>query len=384
MTTTIFVGTSFGDEGKARIIDDLSENATMVVRSAGGANAGHTVVVNGKKTIFKLIPSGILREGVKCVLGQGMVIDLITLTNEMEALEKSGVNFKDRLFISDKAHVVTYEHKDIDAKRNKLIGTTKRGIGPAYEAKISRRAKRLKEVLGSRSYGKGTDLIRKCVAPNTSFLINKEIANGGTVFLEGAQGTLLDIDHGTYPYVTSSNCTAGGACTGTGISPLKIDKVIGITKSYLTRVGNGPFPTELVIPTEADWLRERGHEYGSVTGRPRRVGWLDLPLLKYSHMINGFTSLAMTKLDILSGKEFIPVCTGYSNMSFSEFDIDKLDSVDPEYSFLEGWREDIAQVRSWEDLPKNARKYIEFVEAQVGVPIDFISVGPERSQTIRR
>jgi adenylosuccinate synthase len=388
--STVFVGLQWGDEGKGRVIDYVSEFSEVVVRFAGGPNAGHTLNVDGRKTILRLIPSGILQPHTKCYLGQGMVLDPSVLAEEIRALRKLGVELQDRLFVSAKAHMIMPEHLTADADGNG-IGTTKKGVGPAYASKINRKSVRLHDYINTpkeddTSEGQRNDIntIRPFVQYNCAYVLNTHIQSGDAVIFEGAQGTLLDIDHGTYPYVTSSNSTAGGACTGTGVSPTHITSVLGITKAYTTRVGDGPFPSELDGQL-ADDLRKAGQEFGSVTKRPRRIGWLDIPLLRYAAMVNGCDLIAITKLDILSGLDEIKVCTGYK---YGEINTDiipfNLTDAKPVYTVLPGWKEDISGARSLDDLPHAARSYVEFIEKSLDVRAVLVSVGAEREAIIDR
>jgi len=421
MSGVITIGVAFGDCGKGKVVDCLAKDMDVVVRSTGGSNAGHTIVVDGKKYIFRLIPSGILNENTVCVLAQGMVIDPNVLTDELETLDKLGVDWSDRLFISDRAHIILPTHIERDKKADKdnKIGTTKKGIGPAYTDKVSRNGIRICDLFLSNDdlverlkyhYSfifTSDDIINSearleclklksflglvnCNIVDTSFLINERLNCGDRVLFEGAQGTLLDIDHGTYPFVTSSNPVASGICTGSGVGPKAIDKVIGITKAYVTRVGSGPFPTKL-DGDKAEFLQKAGAEFGSVTGRPRDVGWLDLPLLWYAKEINSLDELALMKLDVLSGLDEIKVCIGYENICFvrggdcsDPVPINNLDKVNPIYVRLDGWKEDISGVRDYVDLPKAAQDYIGFIEGMLNININFVSVGPDREQTIIR
>jgi adenylosuccinate synthase len=384
---TVFVGLTFGDEGKGRIIDYVSEFSDVVVRYAGGPNAGHTLDVDGQKTILRLVPSGILQDHTKCYLAQGMVLDPFVLADEIKALQKLGIDLHDRLYVSAKAHMIMPEHLTADYDGNG-IGTTKKGVGPAYASKVNRKSVRLHDYINTENMSdqelEVVNTIRPFVQYNCAYILNTHIQNGDAVIFEGAQGTLLDIDHGTYPYVTSSNSTAGGACTGTGVSPTHITSVLGITKAYTTRVGDGPFPTE-INGDLADTLRNAGQEFGSVTKRPRRIGWLDMPLLKYATMINGCEQIAITKLDILSGLDEIKVCTGYK---YSEIDTDiipfNLNDAKPIYTTLPGWKEDISGVRSLSGLPDAARQYVNFIEKSLDVTAILVSVGSEREAIIDR
>jgi adenylosuccinate synthase len=423
MPTVVIVGAQWGDEGKGKIVDFCTEYADVVVRYAGGPNAGHTLVVGDDKLIVRLIPSGILRPKTHCVLAHGMVIDPAVLVAEMDELERRGLSPATRLFVSDRAHVILPFHVALDTARETTgkggltLGTTKRGIGPAYEDKAARRGLRMGLL---RDLAKAKTIIEQAIVAwtptmralgvevpsaaaiveqlrplaariepqlrDTSRLVNEAIRDGQSVLLEGAQGTLLDIDYGTYPYVTSSSASAAGAAAGSGIGPTRVDAVVGITKAYATRVGEGPFPTELLDATGAK-LREDGAEFGSVTGRPRRTGWLDLPALRYAARVNGLDGLAITKLDVLTGHPKLKVCVAYqtSHGRTSEFPIDLLDEprqITPIYETLDGWTESLAQVRTRDDLPRAARDYLRFLEHESGVPLYLISVGARRTETI--
>jgi adenylosuccinate synthase len=423
MSTVVIVGAQWGDEGKGKIVDFCTEHADLVVRYAGGPNAGHTLVVGDDKLIVRLFPSGILRRSTQCVLAQGMVIDPTVLVGELDELERRGLAPAPRLFISDRAHVILPFHVAIDAQREgstkggRALGTTKRGIGPAYEDKAGRRGLRmglLRDFAEAESYislaiqawaptmrelGLEVPAVRGILdqlrplaerlvprVTDTSAILDQAIRAGKHVLLEGAQGTLLDIDNGTYPYVTSSSATSGGAASGAGIGPTRIDSVVGITKAYATRVGEGPFPTELHDAT-GERLREDGAEFGSVTGRPRRTGWLDLPALRYAARINGLDGLAVTKLDVLTGHRELKVCVAYetSGGKTSDFPIEQIHrpgAVKPVYETLAGWTESLAGVRKQADLPKAARDYLAFLEEKAGVPIHMISVGARRDETM--
>lgn len=418
MSCTVVIGTQWGDEGKAKMIDYYSRNADIIVRYQGGANAGHTVVVNGKKHVFHLIPSGILHEGKECVVGNGVVVDPVQLVQEFDLLEKEGLQIRDRIYISDAAHLILPYHKAVDAAmeevRSNKIGTTKRGIGPAYADKCLRTGIRigdifdddfLKERLATalkfknlqleHCYNKETftidemmDLLvefRERVADmirNTPYFLHTSLSEGKKILLEGAQGNGLDIDHGTYPYVTSSNPTIGGALMGSGLNYSAISEVVGITKAYITRVGEGPFPTE-EVGEKGDMIREKGGEYGATTGRPRRCGWFDVELLKHTARINGLTSIALTKMDVLSGQEKIKVAVGYTveGKNLDYFPSSLQHKVTPRYQELEGWKEDISECKSYDDLPSAAKEYIAFIEKAVGVPVSIVSVGPDRMNT---
>ncbi len=419
MSVTVLVGSQWGDEGKGKIVDILSEKFDIVARYQGGANAGHTVEIGEKQYILHLIPSGILRDGVKCVIGNGVVIDPQALLDEIKILEDNGIKVEGRLFISHNAHLIMPYHKLFDSisesGKNK-IGTTGRGIGPCYIDKFDRKGIRIvdllnrdvlekklrqnvdeKNILLKKLYGdKGFD-IEEIIKEYISFdeaidsyvtdvplMLNNAIKEGKNILLEGAQGTLLDVDHGTYPFVTSSNPTSGGACTGSGIPPNKIDNVFGIVKAYTTRVGNGPFPTELTDEA-GEKLRQEGAEFGATTGRPRRCGWFDAFLVRYSEMINGIDAVAVTKLDVLSIFEKIKVCVGYklNEKLLKSFpsDVDRLSSVTPVYETVDGWMEDISECKSYNELPPKTKEYLEVISDQANIKIELVSVGPKRRQT---
>ncbi len=419
MRVTVLVGSQWGDEGKGKIVDILSENYEIVTRYQGGANAGHTVTIGDKQYILHLIPSGILRENVTCVIGNGVVIDPNALLDEIELLRKNGISVEGRLFISHNAHLIMPYHKlldNINENNGNKIGTTGRGIGPCYIDKYARKGIRIVDLLNKKvledkirenlkeknnllkkiynhaeldveeiikEYMEFDKAIDKYVKDVPSYL-NNAIAEGKSILLEGAQGALLDVDHGTYPYVTSSSPTSGGACTGTGIPPTKITLVIGIVKAYTTRVGFGPFPTELTDDTGEN-LRKIGAEYGATTGRPRRCGWFDAFLVKYSATINGIEEAAITKLDVLSSFDEIKVCTGYelNGKTLRSFptDVQRLSEVKPVYKSFKGWKSDISGCRSYSELPSEAKEYLEFIANHTGVKITIVSVGPKRDQT---
>jgi len=419
MGVTVLVGSQWGDEGKGKIVDILSEKYDIVARYQGGANAGHTVEIGDKQFILHLIPSGILRENVKCFIGNGVVIDPQALLDEIELLEKSGIKVTDRLFISHNAHLIMPYHKLLDSISEggkQKIGTTGRGIGPCYIDKFDRKGIRIvdllnKEVLEKKirsNLEEKNNLLKKLYAhdglnidemiaeylkfdqaidsyvADVPLLLNNAINEGKNVLLEGAQGALLDVDHGTYPFVTSSSPTSGGASTGTGIPPNKIDSVFGIVKAYTTRVGNGPFPTEL-IDADGELFRKEGAEFGATTGRPRRCGWFDAFLVKYAVMINGVDSVAVTKLDVLSAFENIKVCIGYElngkRLKSFPSDVERLNRVTPVYETIEGWKEDISGCKSYDSLPHKTKEYLKFISEQANIKIDIISIGPKRSQT---
>jgi adenylosuccinate synthase len=418
MTAIVIVGAQWGDEGKGKIVDLASEHAEVVVRYAGGPNAGHTLVVGTEKLVVRLVPSGILQPRSMCLMGQGMVVDPGVLLTEIEALEKRGVTVRNRLFISEHAHLILPYHVLIDGLRESAatqkIGTTKKGIGPGYEDKVARRGIRftdLRDLDRTRAlidaallawaplvhaWGASlpsTDAILDDLAPlakkllpmvaDTGKLLDVAVRAGKHVLLEGAQGTLLDVDHGTYPFVTSSSAVAGGACTGAGIGPSRIDRVVGITKAYATRVGEGPFPSELTDEI-GDQLRTRGGEFGSVTGRPRRTGWLDLPALRYAARVNGIDGWAITKLDVLTGLETVRVCVAYDTPAgrTEDFPVTELGVSRPVFEDLPGWSEAIEDIRELSQLPSNAARVVRAIEEKTGVGADIVSVGPRRDQTI--
>ena len=418
----IVVGTQWGDEGKGKIIDLLAEFADVIVRFQGGSNAGHTLVVEGEKFVFHLIPSGILHKGKRCIIGSGVVVDPQVLIEEIDQLKEKGYLQDDSQFLlSEEAHLIFPYHKQIDKGRERIrsgeIGTTGRGIGPAYEDKASRDGirvidlaeeeifrRKLEETLAQKNYylthilqEAGLELeplyqeymrygerLRKYVA-NTSFFLAQQIKEGKKILFEGAQGSLLDVDHGTYPYVTSSSTVAGNACSGSGIGPAQIDLVLGITKAYTTRVGGGPFPTEL-IDAIGEMLREKGGEYGATTGRPRRCGWFDAVVVRHSVRVNGLGGLAITKLDTLTGLKTIKVCTAYrvGDDVITEFPAgsERVARCQPIYEELEGWAEEISGVKEISQLPQNAQRYLERIEQLTQTPIHIVSVGAQRDQTI--
>ena len=419
MSCVAVIGAQWGDEGKGKIVDFYTEFADLVVRWGGGPNAGHTLVVGEEKVITRLLPSGILNEGTKCVLGQGMVVDLDVLLGEIDGLEKRGrKGIAERLVLSNRAHLVLPYHILVDGLREKTqaIGTTKKGIGPAYEDKVRRTgvragdltdlarvAKKVGEALEQWApfivaFGGTVPTVESVMEPlkplaarvvpllgDTSLLVAGAIKAGKRVLLEGAQGTLLDVDHGTYPYVTSSSPVSGGAATGIGIGPNRINTVIGITKAYATRVGEGPFPTEL-FGAAGDALRKAGHEFGSVTGRPRRCGWLDLPALRYAVRVNGLDSFAMTKIDVLCGLKNLALCVAYEldgeRLAEPPPDAEDLARVKPIYETLPGWDGDLSEVRTIEELPRSVRAYIDRVERETRCAIKLLSVGADREHTI--
>ena len=423
MSNVVVVGAQWGDEGKGKIVDILTEFADDVVRFQGGNNAGHTLVVGDEKVILHLIPSGILHPGVRCVIGNGVVLDPEVFIREITNLKSKGRLEDDGcLLLSESLHIIMPYHKRIDIAREakcgeKKIGTTGRGIGPAYEDKVGRRGIRLMDLIDRELFARKlreyleennfilekllgekpftfeeiydqycgyAEILRKYVA-DTSLILYRDIKEGKKVLFEGAQGTLLDVDHGTYPFVTSSSTCAGGACTGTGVSPRDIREIIGISKAYITRVGCGPFPTEL-DDDDGEKLRQVGGEFGSTTGRPRRCGWFDAIVAKYAVRVNGLTGVALTKLDVLDAFDTIRICTGY------EYDGKTLDELPanlevfgncrPVYEEMPGWKTDLSAVRSFADLPEKAQRYVRRLEELIGCPIVIVSVGARRDQTI--
>ena len=421
--TAVVLGAQWGDEGKGKIVDVLSERFTAVARYAGGHNAGHTVVFGSHKFVLQLIPCGVLRPGCRGVIGNGIVLDPIAFLKEVARLRELGVAVDERLFVSNRAQVILPYHRMIElaaesAPGRKKIGTTSRGIGPAYEDKMSRSGLRVVDLLRPEllkthieaacaeknaiahalfgtdpldpaqmydEYAAAAEKVRPFVT-DTGRLLNKILAEGGSVMFEGAQGTMLDIDHGTYPFVTSSSSTAGGAATGTGVGPTAIGTVIAVTKAYVTRVGEGPFPTE-IFDAVGDHLRARGNEYGANTGRPRRCGWLDIPLLRYSNQVNGAEWLVVTKLDVLDELEEIPVCVGYEiDGKVSDeipADVQGLEQIKPVYTKLKGWQSSTVGITEFDKLPQAAKDYLRFQERESGAKIGMVSTGPDRDQTIR-
>jgi adenylosuccinate synthase len=419
MPIDVLLGLQWGDEGKGKVVDVFTPRYDIVARFQGGPNAGHTIIFNQKKYVLHLIPSGIFHEGTTCVIGNGVVIDPVTLRREIETLESSGEKIRHRIVISQRAHLILPTHKLLDAasekaKGDQKIGSTLRGIGPTYMDKTGRNGLRIGDLLSPDFEQKyralvekhrgllghydfdydlaGTeaefldslDFVRSLKLENTEHLLNQALRNGQTILAEGAQGTLLDIEFGSYPFVTSSNTITAGACTGLGVPPGQIGRVFGIFKAYATRVGSGPFPTELADET-GELLREAGGEYGATTGRPRRCGWIDLPLLKYSIQLNGVTDLIMTKADVLSAVAEVKACTAYRMPSGEETDVVPYDLYTPFETIFRtfpGWQQDITAAREKSDLPKNLRDYIEALEAYLEVPVSFVSVGPDREQIL--
>lgn len=419
----MIVGAQWGDEGKGKIVDVLSESFSVVARYAGGHNAGHTVIISGQKFVLQLVPCGVLRAGCRSVIGNGVVLDPLAFLKEVDALRKVGVKVDGNLFVSNRAHVILPYHRMIElasenAPGRVKIGTTSRGIGPAYEDKMGRRGLRVADLFDSQllkkhienavreknmiahalfntepldadkmytEYAQAAEKLEPFVC-DTAVLLNHALKDGHSVLFEGAQGTMLDIDHGTYPFVTSSSATSGGAVIGTGVAPNAIDSVIGLTKAYCTRVGEGPFPTE-EKGEAGELLRKRGNEYGAVTGRPRRTGWLDLPLLRYAGMINGISWLVITKLDILDELAAIPVCVGYkiNGKSTDEAPAQATggyEEIECVYENLSGWQTSTAGITDFDKLPQRARDYLAFVEKETGAAVGMISTGPDRDHTI--
>ncbi|MBU1192630.1 MAG: adenylosuccinate synthase [Gammaproteobacteria bacterium] len=418
----VVIGTQWGDEGKGKIVDLLTERAAAVVRFQGGHNAGHTLVIEGKKTVLHLIPSGILRNNVQCLIGNGVVLSPSALFEELKMLEQNGIPARERLLISEACALIMPYHVALDLAREKArgkaaIGTTGRGIGPAYEDKISRRglrlgdlfhrerfAAKLGEVLDyhnfalqnyfkcdpvdfqktlDEAFSMADDL--QSMVGDVPEILDQRRRNGDNIMFEGAQGALLDIDHGTYPFVTSSNTTAGGACTGSGVGPRNLDYILGITKAYTTRVGAGPFPTEL-FDEMGEHLAKRGHEFGSTTGRPRRCGWFDAVALRRANQLNSVTGLCITKLDVLDGLDTIRLCVGYrcgnEDRLTPPIGAEAFATCEPIYEEVPGWKESTVGVREYDKLPPNAKAYLQRIEEVVGCPIDIISTGPDRVDTI--
>ncbi|HLO26575.1 MAG TPA: adenylosuccinate synthase, partial [Geobacteraceae bacterium] len=421
MTNVVVVGAQWGDEGKGKVVDIYTEYADDVVRYQGGNNAGHTLVVGDEKVVLHLIPSGVLHQGKRCIIGNGVVLDPEVFIREITNLKAKGRLQDDGcLLLSESLHIIMPYHKRIDIAREaksgaKKIGTTGRGIGPAYEDKIGRRgirlmdlvdkelfARKLRENLEEKNvilekllgetpftfeeiydeYTAYAETLARFIA-DTTLILHRDIKAGKKILFEGAQGTLLDVDHGTYPYVTSSSTCAGGACTGTGVSPRDIHEIIGISKAYITRVGSGPFPTEL-LDDDGETLRRAGQEFGATTGRPRRCGWFDTLVLKYAVRVNGLTGVALTKLDVLDGFDTIRICTGYEykGQVLTELpaNLDVFEKCRPVYEEMPGWKTDLSGVRSFADLPETAQEYVMRLEELIGCPIVLISVGARRDQ----
>ncbi|MBI5191982.1 MAG: adenylosuccinate synthase [Nitrospirae bacterium] len=422
MSNVIVTGAQWGDEGKGKIVDLLTEDADYIVRYQGGHNAGHTIVIGENKFVLHLIPSGILRPGKRCVIGNGVVIDPQALLAEIDGLKDRGIEVKDHLYISGRAHIIMPYHTAIEKESEKLkgslkIGTTGRGIGPTYADKMARVGIRVVDLVDrdifreklktnllemnyflERLYGvKGFELDDvyneyisygerlKGFVIDTPILLDMAMNDGKNILFEGAQGTHLDVDHGTYPYVTSSNATAGGACTGTGVGPTKIDRVVGVAKAYTTRVGSGPFPTELHDDI-GEFLRSTGKEFGATTGRPRRCGWFDVPATSYAVKVNGFTDIALTKLDVLDNLDEISICVGYkyNGKSYNDMpsELKVLEGCEPVYEKMAGWMTTTAGISDYNALPENARKYIQRIQTLIGVEISIISTGFRRDETV--
>ena len=421
MPVDVIVGAQWGDEGKGKIVDMLAEHADIVARYQGGANAGHTVCIGDRQYVLHLLPSGMFRERIICVIGNGVVIDPTALMGEIRQLEEAGVTITGRLLISHNAHLIMPYHKQLDAVREQTaskIGTTGRGIGPAYIDKAMRNGIRIVDLLDrdvlarkitanleeknqilTKVYGERRIDVDAIIAEyrqfdqqideyvtDTALYLNRALGEGKRIIAEGAQGALLDVDHGTYPYVTSSNPTSGGACTGLGVPPTAVDDIVGIVKAYCTRVGNGPFPTELAEAT-GERLRTTGHEFGATTGRPRRCGWFDAVALKYSAMINGIGRIAVTKLDVLDAFDEIKMCVAYEvngrRLKSFPTDLTTLERITPVYESFPGWKQPISAVTAYGDLPLPARSYLDALARLSGTTIWLVSVGPRRDQTVR-
>lgn len=424
MSNIVILGAQWGDEGKGKLVDLLAGRFDYVVRYQGGHNAGHTILIGDRKFVLRLVPSGILHPGKIAVIGNGLVVDPVALLEEVEQLKTAGIDVERQLRISNRAQVVLPTHRLAEKISETVpgkvaIGTTLRGMGPCYEDKAGRRGIRVADLLDrdyfpdafraamedhrvkARAFGLEEDIdveghvaryrhaaeVLRPLVCDTATLLSRAMKDGRNLLFEGAQGTMLDLDHGTYPFVTSSSACAGGACTGTGVPPTKIDTVIGISKAYITRVGGGPFPTE-ALDSRGDLIRNRGREFGSVTGRPRRCGWFDVPLLRYSAMLNGFDSMVVTKLDVLDELRDIPVCVGYRIDGAATHEmpatVRELAKAQPVYETLPGWMTSTEGMSEWSALPAAARRYIEFLEAKTGVEAGCISTGPERNQTVFR
>jgi len=417
--TVVVVGAQWGDEGKGKLVDVLAERADWVVRYQGGANAGHTVDLGKHSFVLHQIPSGILHEGVRCVIGNGVVLDPDTLFTEIDGLVADGIDVEGRLYVSDRAHLVLPYHKllDSESSHTQSIGTTGRGIGPAYEDKVARRGIRVLDLRhGDRlkvqvelgvehanaqlaSFGSAKradvqqtlDLLTRLaerllpLADDVGVMVHRAVRSGAAILLEGAQGSLLDVDHGTYPFVTSSSTTSGGAAIGVGLAPTAIDAVLGVVKAYTTRVGSGPLPTEM-DEAMAERVRSLGNEFGATTGRPRRCGWFDAIVVRYAARINGLTDVAVTKLDVLDTLDRIAICTGYEYEGdlHTEFpgDVATLDKIAPRYEWLEGWQRSTADARRLDDLPAEARRYLDRMQELLETPVTYVSVGTRRDQII--
>lgn len=427
MANIIILGAQWGDEGKGKLVDLLACRYDLIVRYQGGHNAGHTIQIGDRKFVLRLVPSGILHPGKIAVIGNGLVVDPLALLEEIDQLTAAGVDVTTQLRISNRAQVLLPTHRLLEKMTEAMpgrtpIGTTSRGIGPCYENKASRRGIRMADLLDreyfpealrqliedhlvrarafgldgecgaidipdiTARYADAAERIRPLVL-DTAALLHDAMSSGRNVLFEGAQGTMLDLDHGTYPFVTSSSACAGGACTGAGVPPTKIDGVIGISKAYTTRVGGGPFPSE-ALDASGDLLRNRGHEFGSVTGRPRRCGWFDVPVIRYSAAINGFDTMVLTKLDVMDELDEIPVCVAYRIGGKTTCEIPathrELADVEPVFERLSGWKTSTKGISEWEELPEAARRYVAFLESQTGVEAGCISTGPERTETVLR
>jgi adenylosuccinate synthase len=424
MSNIIILGAQWGDEGKGKVVDLMADRFDYIIRFQGGHNAGHTILVGDRKFVLRLVPSGILRPGKVAVIGNGLVVDPIALLEEIGQLTSAGVDVARQLRISNRAHVLLPSHRLVEkiteAVPGKIpIGTTSRGIGPCYEDKAARRGLRIADLLDRKyfpealralledqrtrahafgledpvnskeiaeRYAEAAERIRPMVC-DTVRLLSDAMAAGKNLLFEGAQGTMLDLDHGTYPFVTSSSASAGGACTGAGVPPTKINGIIGISKAYTTRVGGGPFPSE-ALDAAGDMLRTRGNEFGSVTGRPRRCGWFDVPLIRYTAAINGFDTMVLTKLDVLDELAEIPVCVGWMIDGARTCEIPatvrEMQNAEPVYERLPGWKTSTKGISEWSELPTAARQYLTFLERQSGVEVGCISTGPERNETIQR
>jgi len=424
MSNIVILGAQWGDEGKGKLVDLLADRFDYIVRYQGGHNAGHTILIGERKFVLRLVPSGILHPGKIAVIGNGLVVDPIALLEETQQLVAAGIDVARQLRISNRSHVLLPTHRIVEkisecTPGRVAIGTTSRGIGPCYEDKTGRRGIRMADFLDREyfeptaralmedhltrahafgivdsididaaiaQYSEAAEQLRPLVC-DTAYLLGEAMQQGKHLLFEGAQGTMLDIDHGTYPFVTSSSACVGGVSTGTGVPPTKIDKVIGISKAYITRVGGGPFPTE-ALDARGDLIRNRGHEFGSVTGRPRRCGWFDAPLLRYSAMLNGFETMVVTKLDVLDELDEIPVCTGYkidgAVTHRMPATVRELAKAEPVYEVLPGWKSSTFGICEWDKLPAAAQNYVLFLEKQSGVEAGCISTGPERTQTVRR
>lgn len=419
MAVDVLLGLQWGDEGKGKVVDVFTPHYDIVARFQGGPNAGHTIVIDGKKHVLHLIPSGIFHSDTACIIGNGVVLDPITLKQEIDALQAAGVNARENLYISRRAHLILPSHKLLDqasekAKGDKKIGSTLRGIGPTYMDKTGRNGLRVGDVQSPHfeeryqalvnkhkdllnglydfdydlaetepQFQEAIEFLRGLKLVNTEYMLAEALEKGQKILAEGAQGTLLDIEFGSYPFVTSSNTITAGACTGLGVPPTRVKKVFGIFKAYCTRVGSGPFPTEL-LGADGEEIRQAGHEFGATTGRPRRTGWIDLPLLKYAIQLNGVTDLIMTKADVLSICDEIKACVGYQTAEGISQEVPfDLEEAKPVYESLPGWKDDITQARDKSALPATLMAYIRYLEEKLKVPVTYVSVGPDREQIMR-